>query len=1150
MKWLVRFAKILVALVLVAVIGVPLALLGLANSETGTRWLIGISQQLATKADVSLEIDGVSGSLLHELRLSGVHLEAAGAEVAADRFVLRWQPRALLDRRLHIELLNVAGLQVRPPPPTDAPPTKPAIPDLALPLEIVVDRLAIDDLAIRQENSDVRFKLIETAIRLQAADWSLSGLTVDAEQVEVKGQLSMAPSAPHTVSAQITAGGRLPDLGNLRAELVLSGPALLPDIRLRIIEPTPITVDGSLDLNEIEPAFDLSASWPLVAWPLQGAAEFESLEGRIDVKGRTSDYVVQLTTRARGAQIPPASISLQGEGNAEQLRLEPLRIGALEGQAEITGLVGWSPAVHWDLQVDLAQINPGARYPDWPGRIAGSLTSSGEIREELPIVSANIAELGGTLRNQPLKASGLLQYDGAVLSVKQLDLVSGANRVRVDGSAGEVLDLAFSIDAPQLAQLYPGLAGKLNGQGKIGGRPSVPQVVSRLKGRQLGFEQLRVDALELDVDWDGQGGHAKLEVSDLIDGELVMSRITAGLDGRLESHKVAVSAAGNALDLTLAAQGGLEQDTWQGKLTTLRLQQPQAGTWQAERAAALQLGPERAQIDELCLVQRATSVCVDGGWQAAAGLDLRGRLRDLDLEQWAELIPGEAVLTGKLAAQFEVTGPPANPTARFEIRPGNGILRVPTDEEAFELTYSDVRIDGSFADDRGEVALNLQLAQDGAAQGAFTVGPGPQRALGGRMTARFPDLRLVSGFVPALDAVTGELTLDVGLGGSVASPKVDGQIRVIDASARIPAAGLQLADINLQVRGDGTGPLTLDGGLKSGEGRLAISGSVDPARPGGPYVDIAVTGDRFRAAQLPEADVALSPDLKIEGNAPYRLSGRLLIPQAKITINEVPASAVSVSDDEILVGEGAEPAQAPAPDNLTADVRVVLGDKVTFSGFGLKTTLVGAVDAVVDRRGTLLDGKIELKDAAYQAYGQDLTVEQGRLIFAGPPGNPDLDLRAVRESRDGTVKAYLAMSGPLAKPQPRIYSEPTLPEAEALAYLLTGRGLNQAGEQEGFDIASAALTMGLSKSEPLLQNLGNRLGLDEIKVESGDDGLQGSSLLLGKYLNPNLYLGYSQGLFDPQGSVLLRLKLSEHLEVESRAGEEQAVDLYYRLEHD
>ena len=426
-----------------------------------------------------------------------------------------------------------------------------------------------------------------------------------------------------------------------------------------------------------------------------------------------------------------------------------------------------------------------------------------------------------------------------------------------------------------------------------------------------------------------------------------------------------------------------------------------------------------------------------------------------------------------------------------------------------------------------------------------------QRSLGGEIDVDFPDLGLVAGFVPALQQVEGRLHIEGKLGGTLAAPRLTGALEIADARAQVPAVGIELTDVGLGLSGDGDGPLRVTGQLSSGEGRLDIAGTVDPAARGGPAVDLRVLGGNFRVAQLPEALVEITPDLRLQGAGPYHLSGKVLIPRAAIELQEVPSGTVDVSSDEIIVGEQAAEERPTGAGNLTARVRVELGEAVTFEGFGLETGLTGALDASVDAQGTSVDGKIELRDGEYKAYGQDLTVERGRLLFAGPPGNPDVDLRAVRVSNDGEVKAYLAMNGPLAKPRPRIYSEPALPEAEALAYLVTGNGLNSAGQGDGPNIAAAALSLGLSTADPVMQKLTAGLGLDEISVDaSGEEGLEDSSVTLGKYLNPDLYVGYSQGLFNPEGAVLMRLKLREKLTVETRSGNEQSVDLFYRIEHD
>ncbi|MGB5742314.1 MAG: translocation/assembly module TamB domain-containing protein, partial [Sedimenticolaceae bacterium] len=524
----------------------------------------------------------------------------------------------------------------------------------------------------------------------------------------------------------------------------------------------------------------------------------------------------------------------------------------------------------------------------------------------------------------------------------------------------------------------------------------------------------------------------------------------------------------------------------------------------------------------------------------------------LDLSRLAPYLPGDAVVEGSLGAEFSVKGQPADPAVVLDVRPSDGNIRLEEAEQPFDLAFRNARISARFAEGQGAAELRLEIGENGRASGRVTLGAeqAGQRALGGEINAEFPDLNLIAGFVPALEAVQGRLQADISLGGTLTVPQLSGGLQIADAQARVPEAGILLSDIDLTVQADGAAPLQLQGQVQSGEGRITLDGSIDLAAAGGPAVDLGIRGEAFEAARLPEVLLLVSPDLRIQGNAPYRLSGTLRIPRATIELEELPSGTVSVSDDEIVIGEQAEARPAAASRNLNAKVRVELGDKVTLRGYGLRTGLSGAVDATIDARGTTVDGKIELYDGAYKAYGQDLKIERGRIIFAGPAANPDVDLRALRVSKDGEVKAYLALSGPLAEPQTQIYSEPPLPEAEALAYLVTGRGLDQAGQQEGSAIAGAAMSLGLSKSEPLLQDMSDRLGLDELRIEQGANGLEDGSLVLGKYLNPDLYLGYAQGLFNPEGAVLLRLRLSDKIDVESRSGIEQSVDLFYRLEHD
>ncbi len=1142
------------------VLALPLAVIGLLASDGGSAWLL---QQLASAArgqGIEVRFVGSTGNLLRRLEITDLSVQAGDARVDAQRLLLAWRPHALFDRRLHVEALEIDALRVAlPPPAADSEPTPPQIPDLALPLAVQIDSLNLAGVKIVQPGGDVVLDKLALSAALDAQGLRIGDLEVAMAGAHLGGELGLAGSAPHALQGRLSARieQRLTgdDIGPVEAVATLSGPALQPEFELSLQAPADLRVRGSLQLEQLQPGFDLSADWRELDWPPQGTTVVSAANGRLHLRGTAEDYRLDLQARLQLPDLPAAELGLQARGDLAGLTLEPLSLQMQDGRLQADGDVRWEQGVSWEFALLAERLNPGLFQPEWPGEIGGRVKLDGSLgpegAETLTLI-AQIADLSGSLRGYPVSARGGVDWRAGQLIAKALHLASGPNRVDVDGRAGDRLDLQFGINAPDLASLYPGLTGNLQGMGRLAGTLDAPAVSAELNSSALAFEEQRVQALELAIDWRDQRGQGRLQVSGLVAGGTTMDTVSVEASGSLGSHRLDLQADGPDAGVSLGAQGGLREQVWQGALQRLSLNAPALGEWNLQAPADLLLGAGQAKADGLCLTQQGAELCASGGWTAAEGLDLAGRLSGLDLSRLAPYLPGDAVVEGSLGAEFSVKGQPADPAVVLDVRPSDGNIRLEEAEQPFDLAFRNARISARFAEGQGAAELRLEIGENGRASGRVTLGAeqAGQRALGGEINAEFPDLNLIAGFVPALEAVQGTLQADISLGGTLTVPQLSGGLQIADAQARVPEAGILLSDIDLTVQADGAAPLQLQGQVQSGEGRITLDGSIDLAAAGGPAVDLGIRGEAFEAARLPEVLLLVSPDLRIQGNAPYRLSGTLRIPRATIELEELPSGTVSVSDDEIVIGEQAEARPAAASRNLNAKVRVELGDKVTFKGFGLRTGLSGAVDATLDARGTTVDGKIELYDGAYKAYGQDLKIERGRIIFAGPAANPDVDLRALRVSKDGEVKAYLALSGPLTEPQTQIYSEPPLPEAEALAYLVTGRGLDQAGQQEGSAIAGAAMSLGLSKSEPLLQDMSDRLGLDELRIEQGANGLEDGSLVLGKYLNPDLYLGYAQGLFNPEGAVLLRLRLSDKIDVESRSGIEQSVDLFYRLEHD
>jgi len=227
-------------------------------------------------------------------------------------------------------------------------------------------------------------------------------------------------------------------------------------------------------------------------------------------------------------------------------------------------------------------------------------------------------------------------------------------------------------------------------------------------------------------------------------------------------------------------------------------------------------------------------------------------------------------------------------------------------------------------------------------------------------------------------------------------------------------------------------------------------------------------------------------------------------------------------------------------------VLVRLGDAVKLRGFGLDGALAGQL-RISEAPGQAPLGRGEIKvSGTYRAYGQDLTIQQGRLLFAGTPlANPGLDITAVRVLPD--VTPGLRVSGTAQQPVLQVFSTPAMEQSEALSYLLTGKPLSALGSAQGSMLNSAAQALGSAGGDLLAKGVGARLGVEAGVSDNSELG--GAALTVGKYLSPRLYVGYGVGLFTPGQIVTLRYKISRLFDFEAQTSAlYNRFSLKYRVE--
>jgi translocation and assembly module TamB len=240
--------------------------------------------------------------------------------------------------------------------------------------------------------------------------------------------------------------------------------------------------------------------------------------------------------------------------------------------------------------------------------------------------------------------------------------------------------------------------------------------------------------------------------------------------------------------------------------------------------------------------------------------------------------------------------------------------------------------------------------------------------------------------------------------------------------------------------------------------------------------------------------------------------------------------------------------QGPLP--LDLDLKLDLGSRLTLRAYGFNGGVTGQVRVYTGPAGELLaQGRVEAVKATFYAYGQELEVDPGTLIFDGPIGNPALEITAWR--RHQQVQAGLRVTGTVQAPLVQLVSNPAVSENEKLSWLVLGR---PPGDAAGADLALLQAASGALFSrgdqEPLQRRFAKRLGFDELTVR-GSSQVEGNVVALGKRYSDNIYISFEQAISTTtEYLVKLDYALTQRFSLRGQTGTTSGVGVFYRYSWD
>ncbi|MBX2867622.1 MAG: translocation/assembly module TamB domain-containing protein [Acidiferrobacterales bacterium] len=959
--------------------------------------------------------------------------------------------------------------------------------------------------------------------------WPLEIATAEESQVNSnRGDFNIS-GTPESISASVTAG--INERGSVHSDITYT----------------------SENIN-------IKTDWHNLAFSRDNQI-LESTNGELSIEGTLDDYTFAIETAA-SLEEKHVELLAAGTGNQTSLTLAQIDAGILGGKVNGEALLDWSSGISTTVNLNGMNLNPGVWWQPWSGNMNGQIVSQARIHDSILEIGHAHLQVNGELREFPVEANLVASQSGATINVDTLSIKSAETLFNASGVYADDLSIQWDINSRDLNTVHPLAGGKLNATGSLSGTPQFPVINGEIKGEGVRYDQhfLRYINGKVAIDsTDSSTSNVSLNLAGEIAGvEVLDTEVYA--EGFSKDYRVSITSNTESGALEAKLHHRLQSPSnWEMEINSAQLQSMDYGRWMLDKSATASYDGSFLSLSSTCFKNEASVICVSGNQQDGV-IDSAFNFSNIYLQQISSALAKDIVLEGTISGSGKLRKEAnSDPTGTFQINNTAGRIAAPTDESEEKdtqlLVFDAGEMALQFNPGKIQASVSLPLAgSDTVNATAELTGLGESwvdRQLIAEVNTNISNIEFLQQLIPGTRNLAGSIQGSMNVSGSIENPTFFGSLKLQDGVVEIAAAETLFDNIEIEVEGNPETGMDISGRANSGGGNLSLTGKIDLSQ-GTPTADVVLTGQKARVFNSAIAEVYVSPDLRLKvDNKRVDLTGEITVPKANITIQSVPRSAIKPTDDQIIVVEKNSGSVIQNTFQLTANVKTRLGEDVNFSGFGLTGRLAGELTSIeTPGKPGEISGEIKINDGKYQAYGQNLTIETGRLLYAGTGAtNPSVDLRASRQPTN-EVKVGVSARGKLQQPEFSLYSTPSMTDRNKLSYLLLGRAADQTSDGEKSQLGQLALALGLKRSSGITNLLGETLGIDTIGVEAepGTNAEQ-ESFVIGKYLTPNLYLRYGIGLFEPINTLRLQYSINEHWKIVTESSDKASSgDIQYSID--
>ena len=1042
--------------------------------------------------------------------------------------------------------------------------SKPVLPEMAdvhLPLNLNVESFSGEQLRITGDTDLTVYKML---LKVSSIDGNmkLDALDVDSSQgtVNASGTAQLINDWPVDITLNSTLN--MDPLKGEKVKLKVGGEVRKQlEVGVNLSGPVDVSLRAQAQLAEAGLPFNLEVNSKQLYWPFTGEKQFQADDLKMKLGGKMTDYTLSFRTAVKGQGVPPADITIDAKGNERQVSLDKLTVAALEGKTELTALLDWQQAISWRGELALRGINTAKVAPDWPSKLDGLIKTNGSLYGGTWQMNVPEVKITGNVKQNKVNVEGSVRGNSYMQwTIPGLHVALGNNTADVKGELGvKDLNLDANIDAPKLDNMLPGLGGTAKGLVKIRGTVDAPQLLADITARGLRWQELSIAQVRVDGEvksTDQIAGNLDVRVERIVQPGVNIGLVHLAAKGNEKQHALQLQIQGEPVSGQLALSGSFDrkEERWKGALSNTRFQTP-VGPWSVNRDIALDYRnlEQKISIGPHCWVNPNAELCVPQTIDAGAAGHAIVNLNRFDLAMLKPFMPEETQASGVFSGNADVTWDTTKeglPQGKVTLSGRNVKVTQIVNNAPLPVAFDTLNLNADLHNNRAELGWLIRLTNNGQLDGQVQVtDPQGRRNLGGNVNIRNFSLAMINPIFSRGEKAEGKLNANLRLGGNAMSPLLFGQMQLngIDVDGNFMPFDMQPSQITMNFNGASS---TLQGDIRTQQGQISLNGDADWRQIDNWRARIAAKGSRVRITVPPMVRLDVSPDIVFNATPSlFTLDGNVDIPWARIVVKEVPESAVGVSSDEVMLNSDLKPEKTQSASiPINSNLNIHVGNNVRLDAFGLKARLTGDLKVAQDKQGLGLNGQINIPEGRFHAYGQDLIVRKGELLFSGPPDQPLLNIEAIRnpESTENDVIAGVRVTGTADQPKAEVFSDPAMSQQEALSYLVRGQGLDS-GQSDSAAMTSMLIGMGVAQSGQLVGKIGETFGVSNLALDTQGVG-DSSQVVVSGYVLPGLQVKYGVGIFDSLATLTLRYRLMPKLYLEAVSGVDQALDLLYQFE--